>query len=179
MGLIARLIRRGSQPLTKSEEVAGELLKGTVENQQLWWGEDKKTEFSASLWSRFQAKWRLYCEATVLAALISRAGKDDRYWDLTKAYGKLIHDDPLTPQGAAKLARLDAAMRDINLLLEAMDDQPEFHKKAIRWNLAWFEEIGEFPRNPLTCVEFGLRYLDFRIAVEQALEKMDAEGIVP
>jgi len=33
----------------------------------------------------------------------------------------------------------------------------------------------------LTCVEFGIinKYLDFWIAVEQALRKMEAEGIVP
>jgi len=173
-----KLMASRPAPVSKSEEIAGVLFEGLVENDQFW-GEDTKAEFTASLWMQFQAKWRLYREATILAALISRAGKDERYWDLTKAYGKLIHDDPLTPQGAAKLARLDAAMRDINSLIEAMDDRSEFHKKATRWNLTWFEEIGEFPRNPLTCVDFGLKYLDFWIAVEQALKKMGAEGIVP
>jgi hypothetical protein len=172
----------GDNPLVEDsreiEGIAGVLFTGFVEDPQRW-GEDKKAEFTASLWPLFQAKWRFYREATVFEALILRAQNDDRYWELTRAFGKLIHADPSTPEGTAQIASLDVALRDIGSLHEPVRDQEKPHVKVYKWVLDWFEKIGELPHNPITCVEFGLQYLDFRILVEQSLDKMEEEGIVP
>jgi hypothetical protein len=172
----------GDNPLVEEspeiEGIASVLFAGFVEDPQPW-GEDKKSEFITSLWPMFQARWRLYREATVLGALISRAVNDDRYWDLTRALGKLIHGDPSTPEGAARIADLGTALKDIGSLHEPQHDQEEPHIRIYKWVLDWFEKIGELPHNPITCVEFGLRYFDFDILVQESLNKMEKEGIVP
>jgi hypothetical protein len=176
MRLPSWLTGRGREAATKRVAVAKELFNGFVESPEPW-GKFKEAEFTATLWPRFQTKWRLYRGATVLAALISRAEKDGNFRDLAKAYGRLIHGDPSTPEGTARIAGLDAAIRDINSLLDVKDDQAT--EEATQWSIHWFEKIGELPHNPATCFQFGLECLDFCIAVENVLNKMEAEGIVP
>jgi hypothetical protein len=61
----------------------------------------------------------LYREATVLALLVSSQKRDAKYSGLVKEYERLIlPTEKPTPEGTAKAAALDAAMKDITELIQ-------------------------------------------------------------
>lgn len=162
----------GQRPTDAAAQVAHELFTGWVQNDPA--PPVTEAELSESLWPRFQSKWRLYREATVLALLLSREQRDARYSELVKEWERLIlpSERPI-PEGMAKTAALDSAMKDISELIQRGKGN------ELRWSRDWFEQLGELPDNPVTCMMFGLAYLNFYIAVAESLEKIAGEGIVP
>jgi hypothetical protein len=161
----------------RARAVARQLFNDFVDRSQA--GEPKTTEFTDSLWPLFQATWRFYREAAVLGALISR-GEQNKKWSRLAAEFESIFlpDDPTARKGAARLLAFNAAIEDINSLLADHRAAPHGKDLAI-WSKAWFERIGELPHNQTTFVTFGRAVFEFLMLVDQVLNKMEAEGLVP
>jgi hypothetical protein len=156
--------------------VAEALFKEWVEKD---WDLITHEQLPESIRPHFRSKWRLYCEATILALLLSRMEDDIRYKELVKQYEQLILPREPMPEGIAKAASLDVVIKDITALYERVTDQNREGVPEIAWSRKWFQELGELPSNPITLIEFGHSYIEFFIAVTKSLEELAAKGIIP
>ena len=175
LGGLPRWFGFGRQP-PNCAAVAHELFRICVENDPLVGAVTYPAdELSDSLQHRFQSKWRLYREAAVLALLRSRDQRDARYSGIVKEYERLIlPSEQITPERLAKVADLDAAIKDINELIQSGTSGAE-----LSWARNWFQELGEVPHKLVTCMMFGGAYLRFWTATANTLEQMADDGILP
>jgi len=171
----ARWIGFGRPP-PNCAAVARQLFRVCVENDPLVAAVTyPANELSESLRPRFQSRWRLYREATVLALLRSREQRDARYSEIVKEYERLIlASEQITPERLAKVADLDAAIKDINELIQSGTSGAE-----LSWARNWFRELGEIPRKLVSCMIFGGACLRFWTTTEKTLAQMADDGILP
>jgi hypothetical protein len=172
MKLLKRVFGGKGQPGDAAAQVARSLFEGWIQKDQA--PPLSREALPRSLWQRYERKWGLYREATVLAVRLGREEKDPRYSELVKEYERLIYpsSEP-TAEGLAKASALKAAMLDISELV--------FHRKGkeLTWAREWFEELGGLPDNPVDCMQFGLCLMELQIAVAETVDAFATEGIFP
>jgi hypothetical protein len=156
---------------TKAVAIAKELFEVFVQDGAFW--QPEEADLSSSLMSSFRSKWRLYREATVLTLLLSKQDADTEYLELAREFERLVFGSSPSPAASAKVAEIDAAMKEIYWLVETGKGN------ELTWAEKWFESLGELPNNPATLIEFALASLDFYIAVAKGLTEAAAAGIIP
>ncbi|GEM_PF-3568447 len=184
------LVRAAGEQLVSSREILGVRTQRSAPSQiarslvERWVARDDfsplpENALSASFWPKYQRKWRLYREATVLMVLLKKEQEDARYAELVKEYERLIYpSDKPTPEALAKLEALRTAMQDI-ARLGGEDLRSRSKWPALTWAREWFEELGELPRNPVDCMVFGIACMLLWIAVAKTVEDLAKQGLVP
>ncbi len=162
MRLLKRIFGGGREvPRSDSQPIARSLF-------QHWVQKDQAPPFPIgqlpkSIRIPYQSKWRLYREAIVLLALLSKERSDPRQTELVREYERLIYPTSRQALGATvKLVAMKSAMNDLAELYEGE------HSEGA-WGKQWFEQLGELP-NPVDCWLFSNAAMQMLAAVSQMLE---------
>jgi hypothetical protein len=117
--------------------------------------------------ARFRKKVFLYREANVLLALLVRAEQDPLFEQPLQEYERILFPEPPeTPEGAARLQAVKAAMQDLRTLMNLEDS------RKLTWGRNWFVTIGHDETNPATLLVFFTLWSNLHRAACESVEQM-------
>lgn len=128
----------------------------------------KNFRLDAAMIAPFEAKTKLYQMATVLMALKGEERRNPRFLSVTQHLESKVFPSSFE-EGAAVLAEIRTAMRDLNDLLA-----PSGQRREMSWARAWLQDIGVDETNPVRLALFATHWADYHIMVVKTLREFNS-----
>ncbi len=120
--------------------------------------------------AQFDAKMRLYREATVLMLLTATIKTEPKYKQVLTTFEGFILPDQPTYEGMVKLETLRDAMRHLTALLNPQGQGTEFS-----WSMGWLAGIGRKETNPVRLMHFSIYWMTTYEAVAKSIAHLRPE----
>lgn len=158
------------QPKSRSRKHAAALYDVWVKNGRAHF-KTQDFRLPAHLKVPFLEKTALYCEASVLLALMQMPARGDQDSEILEEYRRLIVDAPQSREAVIKTEAVNSAMKSLTALIEERGE-----RQRLQWSRDWLAGIGYEASSPAVLALVAVRWLDYCAAVGKAVRELRAAG---